>query len=63
LKYILIIAFSSAGHAFVIPTEIPLADSRAHKLVVTHCLGGWHVIPSPESQFSRHSGTCIILGR
>lgn len=43
------------------PGEIVLPDSRAHKLLVTHCSGGWSIIPFPEA-FSRHSGTCMILG-
>lgn len=40
--------------------EIPLGDSRAHKLLVIYS-NGWQAIPSPET-FSRHSGTCVILG-
>jgi predicted component of type VI protein secretion system len=35
-------------------------DSRAHQLLITHS-NGWHAISSPEI-FSRHSGTCIIIG-
>lgn len=42
------------------PVEIALPDSRAHKLLVIYS-NGWHAIPSPET-FSRHSGTCVILG-
>ena len=40
--------------------EIPLNDSRAHKLLVVYN-DGWHAIPSPEP-FSRHTGTCVVLG-
>lgn len=43
-----------------IPREIPILDSRAHHLLVTHT-NGWHAISSPEV-FSRHSGTCMIIG-
>jgi pSer/pThr/pTyr-binding forkhead associated (FHA) protein len=43
-----------------VPGEIPLGDSRAHKLLVIYN-DGWHAIPSPEP-FSRHTGTCIVLG-
>lgn len=42
------------------PKEISLLDSRAHQLLVTYS-NGWHAISSPEI-FSRHSGTCIIIG-
>lgn len=42
------------------PKDIALADSRAHQLFVIYS-GGWHVIPSLEI-FSRHSGTCIVIG-
>lgn len=42
------------------PREISLLDSRAHQLLVTYS-NGWHAISSPEI-FSRHSGTCIIIG-
>ena len=42
------------------PKEVPLLDSRAHQLLITHS-NGWHAISSPEI-FSRHSGTCIIIG-
>lgn len=45
---------------FLPPIEIPLNDSRAHKLLVIYA-NGWHAIPSPEV-FSRHSGTCVVLG-
>jgi len=30
------------------------------QLLIVHA-NGWHAIPAPET-FSRHSGTCIILG-
>jgi len=42
------------------PAEMAIPDSRAHKLLITYC-NGWHAIPFPEV-FSRHSGTCLILG-
>jgi hypothetical protein len=51
---------SNSGFPFLPPTEIALNDSRAHKLLVIYS-NGWHAIPSPEI-FSRHSGTCIVLG-
>jgi len=46
--------------AKLFPKEIPLLDSRAHQLLITYS-NGWHAISSPEI-FSRHSGTCIIIG-
>ncbi len=42
------------------PGELPIMDSRAHKLFVTYCQG-WHIIPFPEV-FSRHAGTCYVVG-
>jgi len=42
------------------PSEMQLPDSRAHKLLVTFSRG-WKIIPFPEP-FSRHSGSCLILG-
>eukprot|EP00596_Hydrurales_sp_CCMP1899_P000354 CAMPEP_0119040282 /NCGR_PEP_ID=MMETSP1177-20130426/10155_1 /TAXON_ID=2985 /ORGANISM="Ochromonas sp, Strain CCMP1899" /LENGTH=941 /DNA_ID=CAMNT_0007005183 /DNA_START=421 /DNA_END=3246 /DNA_ORIENTATION=+ len=50
----------SADFSVLPPAEISLGDSRAHKLMVVYS-NGWHAIPAPET-FSRHSGTCIILG-
>lgn len=44
----------------IFPREVPLLDSRATQLLITNC-NGWHAISSPEV-FSRHSGTCIIIG-
>jgi hypothetical protein len=42
------------------PLEITLPDSRAHRVLVIHT-DRWYVAPSQE-YFSRHSGTCIVLG-
>ena len=53
-------ALQSSEYAMLPPVEISLGDSRAHKLLVVHA-NGWHAIPAPET-FSRHSGTCVILG-
>lgn len=53
-------AIVGSGYPLVPPTALPLADPRAHKILVTYCKG-WHIIPFPEV-FSRHSGTCLILG-
>lgn len=53
-------ALSSSGYPLLIPSEIQLPDTRAHKILVAYCKG-WYAIPSPEV-FSRHSGTCLILG-
>eukprot|EP00597_Dinobryon_sp_UTEXLB2267_P007673 CAMPEP_0170085114 /NCGR_PEP_ID=MMETSP0019_2-20121128/20090_1 /TAXON_ID=98059 /ORGANISM="Dinobryon sp., Strain UTEXLB2267" /LENGTH=795 /DNA_ID=CAMNT_0010301437 /DNA_START=383 /DNA_END=2770 /DNA_ORIENTATION=+ len=66
-------ALQTSGYPVLPPAEIALTDSRAHKLLVTHCAspssggsasdasGGWYAIPYPET-FSRHSGSCLILG-
>lgn len=54
------LAIAGSGYPLVPPTSIPLVDPRAHKVLVTYCKG-WHIIPFPEV-FSRHSGTCLILG-
>ena len=53
-------ALAAAGCPYLEPCEIPIADGRAHKILVTYC-NGWYAIPAPEI-FSRHSGTCLILG-
>jgi hypothetical protein len=53
-------ALSTSGYPLLIPSEIQLPDTRAHKILVAYCKG-WYAIPSPEV-FSRHSGTCLILG-
>lgn len=42
------------------PLEINLSDSRAHRVLIIHT-DRWYVAPSQE-YFSRHSGTCIVLG-
>ena len=42
------------------PAEIPINDSRAHRLLVIYT-DSWYLVPSQEA-FSRHSGTCLILG-
>lgn len=42
------------------PREVPLLDSRATQLLITYC-HGWYAITAPEI-FSRHSGTCVIIG-
>jgi hypothetical protein len=43
------------------PREISLLDSRAHQLLISYSNSSWYAISSPEI-FSRHSGTCIIIG-
>jgi hypothetical protein len=48
-------------HQKLYPREVSLLDSRAHQLLISYSQGGWHAISSPEI-FSRHSGTCIIIG-
>ncbi len=53
-------ALGSSGFPILSPNELALPDSRAHRLLITYC-NGWHAIPFPEI-FSRHSGTCLILG-
>jgi len=53
-------AIVHSGYPVLPPTVLPLQDTRAHKVLVSYCKG-WHVVPFPE-QFSRHSGTCLILG-
>jgi hypothetical protein len=55
----LIIALASKGHPLV-PEETNLLDSRANQILISH-FDGWYAFPSPEI-FSRHSGTCIVLG-
>jgi len=42
------------------PAEYAINDSKAHKVLVIYS-DGWHLIPS-QDPFSRHSGTCLILG-
>jgi hypothetical protein len=42
------------------PQLIGLLDTRTHHFLITY-LNGWHAFSSPEF-FSRHSGTCIIIG-
>jgi hypothetical protein len=54
---------SSLASVQLFPKTIPLLDSRMHHFLVTYsnAAGGWHALTSPEF-FSRHSGTCIIIG-
>jgi hypothetical protein len=54
---------SALSSVQLFPQTIPLLDSRTHHFLVTYSNagGGWHAISSPEF-FSRHSGTCIIIG-
>jgi hypothetical protein len=59
--YILrMISTSVLGNLNCHPKQIPLFDNRAHQLLVAYS-DGWHTITSPEI-FSRHSGTCVIIG-
>jgi hypothetical protein len=53
-------AMTTSGYPLLPPAAVPLSDPRAHKILVSYC-NGWHIIPFPEV-FSRHSGTCLILG-
>lgn len=53
-------ALAASERPLLEPSEIPIPDSRAHKVLVTH-IDKWYAIPAPEV-FSRHSGTCLILG-
>ena len=48
------------GSGCSLPERMLLQDSRVHDLLVMHTQG-WHVFPSPEV-FSRHSGTCLVVG-
>eukprot|EP01035_Chromulina_nebulosa_P020241 gene20241-26278_t len=50
----------NSGVPMLLPMEVPIVDSRAHKLLVLYT-DSWYVVPSQEP-FSRHSGTCLILG-
>lgn len=54
------IAINNSGFPMLVPQEMPLPDSRAHRLLVSYCQG-WHLVPFPEI-FSRHSGTCYVVG-
>jgi hypothetical protein len=60
LIYLLFIAIGNSTFPILVPGELLIPDSRAHKLLVTYCQG-WHLIPFPEV-FSRHSGTCLVIG-
>jgi pSer/pThr/pTyr-binding forkhead associated (FHA) protein len=42
------------------PATIKILDNRASQVLVMY-LGGWHAIPTPDI-FSRHSGTCMLVG-
>ena len=53
-------AIATSGFPVVPPSSFQLGDNRAHKVLVSYCKG-WHIVPFPEI-FSRHSGTCLILG-
>lgn len=54
------VALANCGVPMLPPQEIPISDSRAHKLMVIHT-DDWYIVPSQEP-FSRHSGTCMIIG-
>lgn len=54
------VGMEEAQYPLMLPAELMVPDSRAHKLLVTYCQG-WQLIPFPEV-FSRHSGTCVIVG-
>ncbi len=54
------LALTSSTYGFEALDEVPLADTRAHRMVIAYA-GGWHLIPFPEA-FSRHAGTCVVLG-
>ncbi|RYH12645.1 hypothetical protein EON65_37680 [archaeon] len=53
-------AMEGASYPLIPPAELMVPDSRAHKLLITY-VQGWHLVPFPEV-FSRHSGTCVIVG-
>jgi hypothetical protein len=53
-------AINSSGFPMMVPTDMAIPDSRAHRLLVSYCQG-WHLVPFPEV-FSRHSGTCYVVG-
>lgn len=53
-------AMEGASYPLIPPAELMIPDSRAHKLLITY-VQGWHLVPFPEV-FSRHSGTCVIVG-
>jgi hypothetical protein len=57
--YYYAIALTSKSYPYT-PEETNLLDSRANQILVAY-FDGWYVFPSPEI-FSRHSGTCIVLG-
>lgn len=44
----------------VAPAKVMINDSRAHELLV-HYSNGWYLYSAPE-YFSRHSGTCLVVG-
>jgi hypothetical protein len=54
------LAIGNSSVPVLVPGELLIPDSRAHKLLVSYCQG-WHLIPFPEV-FSRHSGTCLVIG-
>jgi hypothetical protein len=56
----LFLGIANSNLPLLVPGELLIPDSRAHKLLVTYCYG-WHLIPFPEV-FSRHSGTCLVVG-
>lgn len=53
-------ALASYSSPILPPAEYPINDSKAHKVMVIYS-DGWQLIPS-QDPFSRHSGTCLILG-
>ena len=52
---------SDFGYGNTLPTRIPINDNRANKCLSLLYTDTWYVLPSPEV-FTRHSGTCIVLG-
>lgn len=64
IKFFICVCFTALsaqnGSTCSLPERVLLQDSRVHDLLVMHTQG-WHIFPSPEV-FSRHSGTCLVVG-
>ena len=49
------------GYGNNLPVRVPISDNKANKCLSLLYTDSWYVVPSPEV-FTRHSGTCIVLG-